>query len=93
MNQTYWDVWYRKIREIVEDTINQGRSKRRQRTNIMGTIDPAYTSGRPMVIMDDDTSGTPVGPYPYLNTYAPSGGDRVLLGKAGSKYVILGKIV
>ncbi|GMA55482.1 hypothetical protein GCM10025857_68390 [Alicyclobacillus contaminans] len=44
--------------------------------------------------MDGDTSQTPAGPYPYLASYTPAAGDRVLLARVGvsGKFVIQGKV-
>ncbi|MCL6453543.1 MAG: hypothetical protein K6T78_07935 [Alicyclobacillus sp.] len=60
----------------------------------MATVDPGYTSGKPKIVFDDDTSRTPVGPYPYLASYTPAANDRVLLLRVGvaGKYVVLGKV-
>ncbi|GMA52075.1 hypothetical protein GCM10025857_68110 [Alicyclobacillus contaminans] len=63
---------------------------------VLGTIDPSYSgSGRPKVVVDGDTSQTPAGPYPYLASYTPAAGDRVLLARVGvsGKFVIQGKVV
>lgn len=40
------------------------------------TIDPAYTSGRPRVTYDGESS-LALRPHAYLGTYTPQAGDRV----------------
>lgn len=53
-------------------------------------VDPNYTAGRPSVIYDVDTvSGILSKPLPYLASYTPAAGDRVLIMGG----VIIGKIV
>jgi len=89
-----YDKWYNMISSIIDQKLSGGRRKRKPRPNVLATIDSNYSSGRPKVVMDDDPSQTPIGPYPYLAAYNPQPGDRVLLGKAGlKKYVILGKVI
>lgn len=61
---------------------------------VLGTVDSAYSgSGRPKVVLDGDTVAA--GPYPYLASYTPAAGDRVLLARVGvsGKFVVLGKVV
>lgn len=88
-----YEEWYRMITDIIDARVAGGRRKRKDRTNVMGKIDANYTVGRPMVILDDDPSATPIGPFPYLSSYSPTGGDRVLLTRAGNKYVVVDKIL
>lgn len=88
-----YEQWYQMVTEIIDDRLAGGRRKRKQRTNVMGIIAPNHTTGRPLVILDDDPSQTPIGPFPYLSSYSPTGGDRVLLTRAGNKYVVVDKIV
>lgn len=52
------------------------------------TIDSGYTSGRPSVIFDGESVATAKA-YPYLSTYTPNAGDRVMLVHG----VIVGKII
>jgi hypothetical protein len=58
----------------------------------IGTIDAAYTSGRPRVLFDGETvlGGKT---YPYLASYTPVASHRVLLAPVGTGFVILGRIV
>lgn len=72
-----------------------GDRKRTQPPFVIAEIDPAYTTGTPKVIFDDDTSRTPIGPYPYASSYTPAANDKVLLGRVGvsGKYVVLCKIM
>ncbi len=60
-------------------------------TTRLGTIDAAYSSGRPRVLFDGEASLTGITQtYPYVNSYTPVAGHRVLLLKSGSTWVILG---
>lgn len=52
------------------------------------TIDSGYTSGRPSVIFDGESVATAKA-YPYLSSYTPTAGDRVMLVHG----VIVGKII
>lgn len=54
----------------------------------LATIAPGYTEGRPLIIFDGEEVATKK-PYPYLEQYTPSSGDRVMLLKG----VIVGKII
>ncbi len=59
---------------------------------LLGTIAAGYVSGRPTVKLDgDDTAGSKT--YPYLASYAPAAGDRVLVAKVAHGAVILGKVI
>jgi len=57
-----------------------------------GAIDSAYTLGRPKVLFDGETTISGKA-YPYLSSYNPVSGDRVIMACVGGGYVILGKIV
>jgi hypothetical protein len=57
----------------------------------MGAIPGTYVSGRPAVIFEGEATAT-TKTYPYLSSYTPTIGDKVLLIRAGSTWVILGKI-
>lgn len=58
----------------------------------LGTVDPAYASGRPRVTLDGTTALSPAG-FPRNNNYTPVAGDRVLLLPVGSSFVVLCKVV
>lgn len=58
----------------------------------LGTIDSNYSSGRPSVTFDGEGSVS-TKTYPYLESYDPCAGDRVILAKIRSSYIILGKIM
>lgn len=76
-----------KAKDYLKDT-----NKRNESQFAMGTIAQGYSTGRPLVVFDgDDASGEKE--YPYLSSYTPSSGDRVLLGKVSGSYVILGRVV
>jgi hypothetical protein len=58
----------------------------------IGTIPANYVSGRPTIQFDgESTAGSRT--YPYLSSYAPAAGDRVLVAMVGHGGVVLGKIV
>lgn len=92
MNQTM-AMFLDLIREEVKKQQNGGRRKREPRPHALGVIASDYPNdgSRPMVVMDGDP--VPIGPFPYLVNYVPAAGDRVLLARAGKKYVIEGKII
>lgn len=55
-----------------------------------GKVAPNYSTGRPSVIYDVDLlSGTLSKPLPYMDSYTPAAGDRVMIIKG----VIIGKIL
>ena len=58
----------------------------------LGKIDPSYSSGRPKIVFDGETTAS-TKQYPYLAPYAPTAGDRVLLAKVAGSYVIMGKVI
>jgi hypothetical protein len=58
----------------------------------LGKIDPAYTSGRPKIIFDGETTASGK-QYPHLASYTPAANDRVLLAAVSGSYVVLGKIM
>ncbi|MFC4768748.1 hypothetical protein [Effusibacillus consociatus] len=58
----------------------------------LGTIPTGYTSGRPTVLFDGETTASSR-KYPYLSSYTPAANDKVLLGRVGNGWAILGKII
>ncbi len=58
----------------------------------LGKIDPEYSSGRPKIVFDGESTAS-TKQYPYLSSYEPTAGDRVLLAKIAGSYVILGKVI
>lgn len=58
----------------------------------LGTIDPAYTSGRPKIKFDNESAISSKS-YPYFSSYTPIAGDRVMLIKAGHTWVVMSKII
>lgn len=58
----------------------------------LGTIPANYLSGRPAIQFDGESSAS-IRTYPYLSSYAPAANDRVLLGRAGHTWVVLGKVI
>lgn len=59
-------------------------------TPLLGTVDPAYTSGNPKITFDGETtlSGKT---YLYAG-YTPKAGDRVVLLPVGNSYLIIGAV-
>jgi len=58
----------------------------------MGTIPANYVSGRPAVQFDGETIAS-TRTYPYLASYTPTAGDRVLVAMVAHGGVVIGKIV
>jgi hypothetical protein len=58
----------------------------------LGVIQSGYTSGRPKVKFDGDTTFSSK-QYPYVASYTPASNDRVILANVGGSHVILGKII
>jgi len=58
----------------------------------LATIPPGYSSGRPTLIFDGQTTPT-VKTYPYLSRYTPAANDRVLVAMVGRSGVIIDKII
>lgn len=58
----------------------------------LGTIQGDYVSGRPKIVFDGETA-TSEKTYPYLGSYTPTAGDRVLVAMVGHSGVVIGKIV
>jgi len=58
----------------------------------LGSIDPAYSSGKPKVMFDGETVVS-AKQYPRLASYTPVASDRVLILSVANSYVILGKII
>ena len=52
------------------------------------TIDSGYISGRPTLIFDGESTAT-IKQYPYLSSYTPTAGDRVMVVNG----VIIGNII
>ena len=58
----------------------------------LGKIDPAYSSGRPKIVFDGETTASEK-QYPYLSSYTPTANDRVMLLRVSGSYVIIGKVI
>ncbi|MFB5189063.1 hypothetical protein [Alicyclobacillus fastidiosus] len=95
MSQQSAAMFLQAVRSEIQKQMGGGNRKRVPKPAVMGTIDPNYSTGLPNVIFDDDTSRTPVGPYPHAGSYTPQANDRVMLLQVGNsgKYVILDKVV
>lgn len=59
-----------------------------QKTIKFATVDPEYTSGRPRVIFDGESTPTTKA-YVYLSSYSPAANDRVAI----IQNVIVGKLM
>lgn len=57
----------------------------------LGTIPAGYTSGRPTIQFDGESSAS-TRTYPYLSSYTPTASDRVLVAMVGHSGVVLGKV-
>lgn len=76
------------LRDIIRDIVRQERKPMTK----LGTIPVTYTTGKPTVQFDGETSPS-AKQYPYLASYTPVAGDRVLLVRVGNSWVIQGKII
>ena len=70
-----------------KDIVEMFKNPEQQKLVRFATIDSEYTSGRPSVIFDGEDTAT-LKKYPYISTYTPTAGDRVML----IKNVIMGAI-
>lgn len=57
----------------------------------LGTVDEGHVSGLPRVRFDDEETAS-VRTRPHLSAYTPAAGDRVLLGRVGHGWVVLGQV-
>lgn len=58
----------------------------------LGKIDSAYSSGRPKIVFDGETTASEK-QYPYLISYTPAANDRVLMAKVAGSYIVIGKVI
>lgn len=58
---------------------------------LLGKIDSGYTTGKPKVVFDGETSPS-TKTYTYLDSYSPKPNDRVVLAQIGNTPVILGAV-
>lgn len=80
------------VTTFVETPTTEAPVKSQERPNKIGTIDPAYVSGRAKVTFDgESTMSTKT--YSYLSPYTPVAGHRVVLLPVGTSYVILGRLL
>jgi hypothetical protein len=76
------------LRDIIRDIVRQERKPMTK----LGTIPATYTTGKPTVQFDGESSAS-TKQYPYLASYTPTAGDRVLLLRVGTGWVIAGKVI
>ncbi len=70
-----------------------GKPAAAERAPRLGTIDPAYASGRPKIVFDGEVAASGKR-YAYLASYTPVAGHRVLLIPVGTtSYVVLGRVL
>lgn len=69
-----------------------GRALPDETTTRLGTIPATYSSGRPTVQFDGESVAS-TKTYPYLSSYTPTAGHRVLLVRSGSTWVVVGRVV
>ena len=58
----------------------------------LGYIDAGYVSGLPQILFDGESSAS-TRIYPYLASYTPVAGDRILIALVGHGGVVLGRVV
>lgn len=75
-----------------EDFLNIIGDKEKQASFRLGTIPADYTSGRPKVQFDGETTAS-TRTYPHLASYTPAANDRVLVAMVGKGGVVVGKII
>lgn len=78
--------------EIIDLRIAQRIAEMLMAESRLGTIDPAYTTGRPKVTFDGESTMS-TRTYTYLSPYTPAAGDRVQLDRVGSTWVIQGRVI
>jgi hypothetical protein len=63
-----------------------------QKPNKIGVIDPSYGgSGRPKITFEGESTMSAKA-YPYVDSYKPHAGDRVVLCPVGTGYLIVGSL-
>lgn len=58
----------------------------------LATVDPDYSGGRPRLVFDGETTVS-TRTFPYLSSYTPVAGDRVLVAMVSRGAVVVGKII
>ena len=58
----------------------------------LGQVATNYSTGRPSIIFSGEHEASSK-KYPYLSSYTPKAGDKVLLVRIANSYVIIGKII
>jgi len=76
------------VRRIIGDELQ----KLNYRKARFATVDPAYTTGLPLITFDGEATMSTKG-YAHLDSYTPAASDRVLLLPAGTTYIIVGLVV
>jgi hypothetical protein len=90
-NRTGGANFVQMIREIVTNVLSTAKHDAMPPFKI-ATIPAAYTSGRPTLIWDGETTAS-ARTYPYVASYTPAANDRVIVAMCGQVPVIFGKIV
>jgi hypothetical protein len=73
-------------------SIIQGSDKNTPIDFRFGSIPADYASGRPKIQFDGESTVS-TNTYPYLSSYAPAAGEKVLLVRVRNSWVILGKVL
>lgn len=71
-----------------DEFVNMFKKQEQQRIVRFAKIDSNYTNGKPKLIFDGEDVAT-IKRYPFLDSYDPVAGDRVML----IKNVIVGKVI
>ena len=74
-----------------EQFLNITKDVKTNKSFRLAIIENGYTEGKPRVIFDGETKQT-AKRYPYLGSYTPIAGDRILMAYVSGSYIILGKI-
>lgn len=70
------------------DFVNDFGNQPKEQLIKFAKVSPNYSTGRPTLVFDGETTESNKA-YPYLSSYNPSPGDRVMLVKG----VVVGNIV
>jgi hypothetical protein len=69
-----------------------GQIHKTEKVFSLGVLPSNYSSGKPQIIFDGEETAS-LKAYPYLSSYTPSAGDRVLIANIAGSHVILGKVM
>lgn len=75
----------------IRSAVREETRKREPQTRL-AVIDANYLSGRPRIRFEGEAASGQKH-YPYLSSYTPAAGDRVVVARVGTSWVVMGKIV